>query len=248
MRAALGFLSGLVGMLAGWFGLAFLVIALAGPDRDGGVAMGAFFNIGPFGAIIGFGVGVWLFVKFGLVAQGASFAAALSSEPGSASSHGGAAVAPATARVSRPFGVVVLAIIGGLAWWAWYEFIRSPYLTHGYMTLALQFRLPADMAVPAEAKDVQIVLDEGQKRWPAYLNEARWRGHQGNRAVILASVSMMYKTSRRVVTLSMPGAPSQSWTLDLSGDPDPTPGYTAWLPSMDASNPIELNYRLSADR
>ena len=47
MRAALGFLSGLVGMLAGWFGLAFLVIALAGPDRDGGVAMGAFFNIGP---------------------------------------------------------------------------------------------------------------------------------------------------------------------------------------------------------
>ena len=44
MRAALGFLSGLVGMLAGWFGLAFLVIALAGPDRDGGVAMGAFFS------------------------------------------------------------------------------------------------------------------------------------------------------------------------------------------------------------
>src|ERR1700756_1827169 len=70
MRIVLGFLSGLVGMFAGWFGLAFLVIALAGPDRDGGVAMGAFFNIGPLGALIGFGVGVWLFVKFGLVAQG----------------------------------------------------------------------------------------------------------------------------------------------------------------------------------
>ena len=67
MRIALGFLSGVVGMLAGWFGLAFLVIALAGPDRDGGVAMGAFFNIGPLGALIGFGIGVWLFVKFGLV-------------------------------------------------------------------------------------------------------------------------------------------------------------------------------------
>ena len=73
MRIVLGFLSGVVGMLAGWFGLAFLVMALAGPDRDGGVAMGAFFNIGPLGALIGFGVGVWLFVKFGLVAQGASF-------------------------------------------------------------------------------------------------------------------------------------------------------------------------------
>jgi hypothetical protein len=113
MRIVLGFLSGVVGMLAGWFGLAFLVIALAGPDRDGGVAMGAFFNIGPLGALIGFGVGVWLFVKFGLVAQGAAFAAAPSSEPASASSPG-AAVAPATARISRPFAVVVLAIVGGL--------------------------------------------------------------------------------------------------------------------------------------
>ena len=73
MQIVLGFLSGVVGMLAGWFGLAFTVIALAGPDRDGGVAMGAFFNIGPLGALIGFGVGVWLFVKFGLVAQGAAF-------------------------------------------------------------------------------------------------------------------------------------------------------------------------------
>jgi hypothetical protein len=59
---------------------------------------------------------------------------------------------------------------------------------------------------------------------------------------------MMYKTSRRVVTLSMPGTPSRSWTLELSDDPDPTPGYTAWLPSTDAANPIELNYRLTADR
>ena len=257
MRIVLGFLSGVVGMLAGWFGLAFLVIALAGPDRDGGVAMGAFFNIGPFGALIGCGVGVWLFAKFGLVAQslvtqglvnqGAAVAAAPSSEPAGASSPA-VTVAPATARISRPFAVVVLAIVGGLAWWGWYELIRSPYLTHGDMTLVLQFRLPADMAAPAEANDVQIVLDDGGHRWPVYLNEAGWRGHQGNRAVILASVSMMYKTSRRVVTLSMPGAPSQSWTLDLSSDPDPTPGYTAWLPSRDAPNPIELNYRLTADR
>jgi hypothetical protein len=255
MRIVLGFLCGVVGMLAGWFGLAFTVVALAGPDRDGGVAMGAFFNIGPLGALIGFGIGVWLFARFGLVAQGsvqgdargASFARAPSSAPASASSPGVAA-APATTRISRPFAIIVLAIAGGLTWWAWYEFIRSPYLTHGYMTLALQFRLPADMAAPAEAKDVQIILDEEGRHWPAYLNETAWRGHQGNRAVILATVSMMYKTGRRVVTLSMPGAPSQSWTLDLSSDPDPTAGYTAWLPSRDAPNPIELNYRLTADR
>jgi hypothetical protein len=247
MRIVLGFLSGVLGMLAGWFGLAFLVVALAGPDRDGGIAMGAFFNIGPLGALVGFGVGVWLFVKFGLVARSVPVAIAPSAEPARASAVA-VTVAPAAARISRPFAVVVLAIVGGLAWWAWYEFLRSPYLTHGYMTLALQFRLPPDVAAPAEAKDVQILLEEGNQRWPAYLNEAGWRGHQDNRVVILASLSMMYKTSQRVVTLSIPGAPSQSWRLELSSDPDPTPGFTEWIPSTDAPNPIELSYRLTADR
>jgi len=54
MRFILGFLSGVIGLLAGWFGLAALVIGLSGPDRDGGVAMGAFFNIGPIGGLVGF--------------------------------------------------------------------------------------------------------------------------------------------------------------------------------------------------
>ena len=67
MRFTLGILSGVLGALAGWFGLAFLVISLAGPDRDGGIAMGAFFNIGPIGGLAGFVAGIWLFTKIGFV-------------------------------------------------------------------------------------------------------------------------------------------------------------------------------------
>jgi hypothetical protein len=251
MRIVLGFLSGVLGMLAGWFGLAFLVIALAGPDRDGGVAMGAFFNIGPIGAAVGFGIGVWLFVKFGLVARGVATAPASaavpSAEPAGAPSAG-AAKAQATSRVSRPFAIAVVAIVGGLAWWGWFELIRSPYLTHGDMTLALQFRLPAGMAPPTDPKDVQILLDEGGQTWPGDLSANGWLGHQEDRAVILATVSMSYKAWHRTITLSMPGAPPQSWTLNFSYDPDPTPGYAAWLPSSNAVGAIELNYRLTAER
>ena len=49
-----GLLSGLLGMTVGWFGLAMLVVALSAPDRDGGLAMGAFFDIGPIGGLVGF--------------------------------------------------------------------------------------------------------------------------------------------------------------------------------------------------
>ncbi len=244
----LGLLSGLVGMLAGWVGLAFLVIAVVGgPDREGGTAMGAFFNIGPVGGVIGFAVGVYLFVKFGLVTRPAAPAAASPAESASAP-PAGAAVTPTARAISRPFAVILLVIVGGLAWAGWYEFMRSPYLTHGFMTLALQFKLPADMAAPADAKDVKILLDEGGRFWPGYLNENAWHGHQGSRFVILATVTMSYKASRRTITLSMQGAPDQVWTLDLPYDPDPTPGYTEWQPSSKASNAIEMNYRLTADR
>ena len=257
MRVVLGFLSGVIGMLAGWAGLAFLVVALAGPDRDGGIAMGAFFTIGPFGAVIGFAVGIFLFVKFGLVARPVAPAAQAplqsagaeraSAEPTSAPPPG-VAVTPGARRISRPFAAVLLVIIGTLTWWGWYEFIRSPYLTHGDMTLALQFRLPENVAAPADTKDVQILLDEGGNFWPGQLNENGWRGHQGGRVVVLATVSMSYKARRRIVTLSMPGVPSQAWILDLPSDPDPTPGYTDWLPSSNTPDAIELNYRLTADR
>jgi hypothetical protein len=84
---------------------------------------------------------------------------------------------------------------------------------------------------------------ESPRRWRApRLSEGRF--------VILASATMMYKARRRTITLTMSGIPDQSWRLNLSSDPDPTEGYTEWLPSRDApaQGAIELNYRLTADR
>ena len=239
MRFILGFLSGALGLLAGWFGLAALVIGVAGPDRDGGLAMGAFFNIGPIGGVVGCIAGVLLFIKFGLVAQGAS---------SSDAERSGAAPASTRTRVSKSFAVAVLVLAGGLAWWAWYELIRSPYLTHGFMKLELQFRLPPGMALPPEATDAHIVVEEGQQYADVLLGRS-WHGTDGDRRVILASTTLSRKTSRRVVTLELPGIPEQTWRLDLSSDPDPTSGYSPWrLPSSGSAPKVEMNFRLSADR
>lgn len=222
MRFILGFLSGVLGLLAGWFGLAMLVIALAGPGRDGGIAMGAFFNVGPFGGIAGFVAGVVLFIKFGLVAQTAP--------PRETEQSDGTPVR-AQPRVSRIFAAAVLAITAGLSWWGWYELIRSPYLSHGYMTLQLQFRLPSGMALPSEPTDVHIAVEEGQQSADVMLGRA-WHGTDGDHRVILASTTLSMKTRRRVVTLELLGVPEQSWQLDLSNDPDPTPGYSSWRLSI----------------
>jgi hypothetical protein len=241
MRFIIGFLSGVLGALAGWFGLAMLVIALAGHDQDGGIAMGAFFNIGPFGGIAGFIAGVVLFLKFGQ-------ARAVSPAADGGQPQRAAAAVPERKRVSRPFAIVVVAIMAGLAWWAWYELIRSPYLSHGFMTLDMQFRLPAGMDLPPDPSKVRITVQEGGQYLEPGLGPS-WHGTDEGRRVILAHVTLSMKTGRRSVTLALPGVAEQTWPVDLSSDPDPMPGFSEWRLSAGGADPkIEMNYRLTAER
>jgi hypothetical protein len=238
MRIIVGFISGVLGMLAGWFGLAMLVVALAGPDRDGGIAMGAFFNIGPIGGLVGFVAGILLFIKIGMVRQ---------ARPLTDAEGANAAPEPVRTRVSPIFTGVVLAIAAGLGWWAWYELIRSPYLSHGFMTLELQFKLPSGMALPSDRKDVHITLTEGEQNSEVTLGPA-WHGTVDDRRVILAKATLDRKVSRRAVTLEIPGVPEQTWQINLSSDPDPTPGFSPWrLAGGAPAAKIEMNFSLSAE-
>jgi len=236
MRFILGFLSALLGALAGWAGLAALVVMLAGPDRDGGIAMGAFFDIGPIGGVVGLIAGIWLFLRFGLV----------HAEAPSAGTSG--AVPQGKTRLSFPFSVTVVLIVAILGWWGWYELIRSPNLSHGFMTLQVEFRLPAGMSLPDKEEDVHIEVEEASGYANAML-PPNWRAHDGDRKAIIVTASLMYKTRHRAVSLTLPGVPTQHWSIDLPSDPDPTPGFSPWRVASDGSPvKIEMHFRLSADR
>jgi hypothetical protein len=239
VRFIIGFLCGVLGLLAGWFGLAMLLVGLSGRDVGGGIAMGAFFNIGPIGGVAGFVAGVLLYLKFGETRDAASSPDAGQSVP---------ATVPGRKRVSRPFAIVVVAIVAGLGWWAWYELIRSPYLTHGFMTLEMQFRLPSGMPLPPEAAAVHITVDEGGQGAEVILGRS-WHGTDGDHRVILAHTTLSMKTSQRTVSLEIPGVSTQTWAVDMASDPDPMPGFSPWRVSGSGGNAkIEMNFRLTAER
>ncbi len=76
------------------------------------------------------------------------------------------------------------------------------------MTLDLQFRLPPGMSLPPSSEDVQIAVEEGEGHAIVTIG-ASWHGHDGDRPVILATASLMNKTSHRVVSLALPGVPDE---------------------------------------
>jgi MFS family permease len=249
LRIIIGLFAGILGMLAGWAGLAFLVVSLAGPDRDGGIAMGAFFQIGPIGGVIGFIVGILLFLKFGIVRKAASQPDSSQADPSQPNAkQPDAASPPVRTHISRPFAIAVVLIVGALAYEGWYELIRSPYLSHGYMKLDMQFRFPAGTVLPTVDDDVHIDVTEGGARHAMVSLGNPWHGHDGDQPGILASTLLSYKASKREVILELPGVPAQVWPLDLGSDPDPMPGYTPFkLPVGSKAPGIEFSYRLSTD-
>jgi MFS family permease len=257
IRLILGLLSGLLGALAGWAGLAYLVIATAGPDRDGGIAMGAFFGIGPIGGVIGFIGGVLLFIWKGIAREKSPSPLGQPFTAVPAVSEVAAPPKPTRTRLSRPFAAFVLIIAGGLAWAGWYEFIRSPYLTHGAdaeMTLALQFRLPPGVALPEHSDDIEIEVSDGDGRafmtyGEEWFQNGRWFRRDGDRLILLASAELSKTTYRRAVRLKLPQASEQVWSLGMDSDPYPIPDYTSWRTADSASDPkIEMRFRLTADR
>jgi hypothetical protein len=84
---------------------------LQGPTATGGLAIGAFFNIGPLGGFVGFAAGVLLFVKIGQIKIHQVSPVASSAAQNSSS----AAPAARQTRVSPVFAVALLAITAGLA-------------------------------------------------------------------------------------------------------------------------------------
>jgi MFS family permease len=231
-----GFVGLILGLIAGavtGFGVGSVCVEIFQVSKfEGGAGMLVFYTFTPAGAIIGGILGAWLLGRLGMKKD---------AEP----------------RISRRFAFVILAIAAGLVWWAWYEFIRSPYLTHGAdaeMTLSMQFRLPPAITLPGRSDDLELAVNDGDGHASVYYGE-RWLGAgkwyvlDGDRQVLLASAELNQITCWRKVSLRLPNIPEQVWTLDLDADPYPIVEYTHWRRANGASSSkIEMRFRLTADR
>lgn len=122
------------------------------------------------------------------------------------------------------------------------------------MTLAMQFRLPPGMSLPASADDIELTVDDGGGHASVYYGE-KWFGaggwfvRDGDRQVLLVSAELNEITWWRKVRLRLPNAPEQVWSLGLDADPHPIPDYTPWRGADGApAATIDMRFQLTADR
>jgi MFS family permease len=194
-----------VGLAAGFIAAAAIAYAVAGAmgvsDFEGGRGMLAFFLFGPIGGIVGLLLGVWLVLR--LRGQ-RSLNKALG--------YGAAVVVSLVALASTT--VVVLYVTG--------DILRP---NQAPLQLDFEIRLPSRAAPQLDA--IKVALNTDKNVMPADLLDRQTR-QEGDRLVLHGRVDLYFRTSNRLLVLSLPAEPDRIFRLALSASPHLSDSYSPW--------------------
>jgi len=229
----LAIVAGIAGAVVGWFVTGAVTVWIAGlfgmSDFEGGRGMFAFLGVGPIGGLVGMIGAAWavLRTRFGPL--------------------------PGGGVVLRLIAVLAgIAALAGAGIW-----IRLATLDTYTDTLPpqLEFELRAPAALAAQRGAVAIELDTDKNVANASLGDD-WRD-EGATRVLTGLVSLDFKTTSRLLVVSLPDQPKRLFRLRLGRDPDATPALGDWQPPdfvdesaaaqprrADADDPFALRYRV----
>ena len=92
--------------------------------------------------------------------------------------------------------------------------------------LVFEIRLPAGAALPTD-NERPIQLETSKNRMPALMDRAATRDDAG-RPVLVGAVEMYYRTSSRLLTITMPDKTDAIFDIKLSGVPKHSRQFSDW--------------------
>jgi hypothetical protein len=230
--------AGVAGVLAAVVGYgvtAMLTLWIAGlygvSDFEGGRGMLAFLGIGPMGGLVGMVVGVWLVLRRG---------------------RGRTPLGPTLARA----GLVLLGIAAVVGAGVWLRLATiDTYSDTLPPQLEFEVRLPARMAV-ADRSATRVALNTDRNVADAVFFDP-WARTEGEHQVIAGVVELAFKTSSRLLVVSLPDQTDRLYRLPLSRDPASTPTLGDWrrpdhiatqgdaeVRKAATDDPVELRFRV----
>ena len=203
----LAFLAGVAGACIGWLVTGFAADAILGvggmSDINGGRAMVAFFTFGPFGAIAGLILGVWLVLR---------------------KRTGTWSFAP----VAGYSAFVVLLCAGAGAVYLGYLYLTDDVLVHNGPTPILRFeiRLPPAATLPSDLDSVKVDLETDKNTMPGTLDDEIKT--KDGRKFLSGGVEVYFRTSKRFLVLRLPDQPDRLFELNLASNPKASAKYGEW--------------------
>jgi hypothetical protein len=205
LRAVIG---GIIGLLVGYFGAAFLSSIVMGwfgvSDFEGGRGMGAAFVFGPLGGLLGLIGGIWLALRRG------------GKQPvGQALKHA---------------GIALLAIVAIAAAGLAIQYYSVPHrLEYDQAGVSLEFELraPAGFALPEDPYKIEVTLDTDLNQQPAIWHDPATR-RESDWTVLSGVVELYYRTSQRLLVFRFPDGRDRIFRLGLAAKPDPGQGWSDW--------------------
>jgi hypothetical protein len=206
MIYVLAILAGLLGAALGWLVTGTLAAWIAGlfgmSDFEGARGMFAFLAIGPLGGCVSMILSVWLVLRM---------------------RHGPAPLGTALARVAAVLSAMALITATGI--WLRVQMVDT-YTDSLPPVLEFEIRMPAALAVTDRSRlRVELHTDRN-------VDESRladdWRATDAGDRVIAGSVPLSFKTSSRLLVVSLPGQPTRLFRIALARDPSSTAAFGAW--------------------
>jgi hypothetical protein len=207
MTWVLAVLAGIVGAVVGWFVTGAAAALIAGwfgmSDFEGGRGMFAFLGVGPIGGLLGMVVSIWA------VLRRRSATASLG-------------------RSAARIGVVVGAIAALVGAGIWLRLATmDTYSGEAPPMLEFEIRVPVAMALP-ERSAVEVELHTDKNVGQSWFADP-WLRAEGGHQVIAGGVPLDFKTSSRLLVVSLRGQPTRLFRLELSRDPASTAALGSWV-------------------
>lgn len=234
LRAIIG---GVVGLVAGYLGAAFLSSVVMGwygvSDFEGQRGMAAVFGFGPLGGLIGLIGGIWLGLRLG------------GRQP--------------IGKALRNAGIALLAIVAIAAAGLAIQYYSVPQrLEYEGASASLEFELraPVGFALPADRGAIEVTLDTDLNQQSATWHDPALR-QDGAWQILSGTTELYFRTSRRLLVFRFPDGRDRIFKPRLAARPDPDQGWSDWRPvdyvglpdqpqttRPGPEDPLELRYRV----
>lgn len=202
-------IGGIAGAVGGYVVAALLSSVIMGwqgvSDFEGQRGMASALLFGPLGGLVGLGLGIWLALRLARGKRGLG----------------------ASLRQGALALLGIAAVVAVILFAVWQSQDHHLAYDGAGATLEFELRVPVGFSLPADDSAVGIDINTDKNRQPGYFSDP-WLRRDGEWQLMSGGVELYFRTSQRLLVLTLGDGRDRLFRVDLPAKPDPDAGWSDW--------------------